>query len=111
MNELKDAIFSLKINKSSGYDDISFNVLKKCFSSLREPLKYLHNLSIEKAIFSDDLKIAKVTPIYKADHKSNLCSYLLQGNICASLLFKTSRTNNIQSFVSRGGFRAGGGRG
>ena len=28
MNELKDAFFSLKINKSPGYDDISFNVLK-----------------------------------------------------------------------------------
>ena len=29
MNELKDAFFSLKINESPGYDDISFNVVKK----------------------------------------------------------------------------------
>ena len=58
MNELKDAFFSLKINKSPGYDDISFYVLKKCFSSLCEPLKYLFNLSFEKGIFQDDLKIA-----------------------------------------------------
>ena len=29
MNEFKDPFFSLKINKSPGYDDISFNVLKK----------------------------------------------------------------------------------
>ena len=29
----KDAFFSLKINKSSGYDDISFNVVKKMFWS------------------------------------------------------------------------------
>ena len=43
MDEL-DAFFSLKINKSSGHDDISFNVLKMCFSSLFEPLKYLFNL-------------------------------------------------------------------
>ena len=63
MNELKDAFFSLKINKSPGYDDISFNVAKKCFSSLCKPLKYLLNLSIKKGIFPDDLKIAKVTPI------------------------------------------------
>ena len=63
MNELKDAFFSLKINKSPGYDDISFNVVKKCFSSLCKPLKYLLNLSIKKGIFPDDLKIAKVTPI------------------------------------------------
>ena len=29
MNELKDAIFSLKINKSASYDNISFDVLKR----------------------------------------------------------------------------------
>ena len=75
INELKDAFFSLKINKSPGYDDISFNVLKKCFSSLCEPLKYLFNLSIEKGIFPDDIKIAKVTSIYKADDKSDLSNY------------------------------------
>ena len=75
MNELKDAFFSLKINKSPGYDDISFNVVKKCFSSLCEPLKYLFNLSIEKGILPDDLKIAKVTPIYKAEDKSDLSYY------------------------------------
>ena len=75
MNELKDAFFSLKINKSPGYDDISSNVLKKCFSSLCEPLKCLFNLSLEKGNFCDDLKIAKVTPIYKADKKSDLSNY------------------------------------
>ena len=72
MNELKGVFFSMKINKSPGYDDISFNVLKKCFSSLCELLKYLFNLSIEKGIFLDDLKITKGTPNYKADDKSDL---------------------------------------
>ena len=47
MNELKDAFFPLKINKSPDYGDIRFNVLKKCFSSLYEPLKYLF-LSINR---------------------------------------------------------------
>ena len=63
MNELKDAFLSLKINKSLRYDDVSLNVLKKYFKSLLETLKYLFTLSIENGIFSDDLKIAKVTPI------------------------------------------------
>ena len=66
--ELKDAFFSLKINKSPGHDEVSFNVIKKCFGELCEPLKYLFNLSIVKGIFPDDLKIAKVTVIYKADN-------------------------------------------
>ena len=31
INELKDAFLSLKINKSSGHDGVSFNVIRKCF--------------------------------------------------------------------------------
>ena len=44
VNELKDAFFSLKINKSTGYDDISFNVVKKCFGVLHKPLLHIFNL-------------------------------------------------------------------
>ena len=39
MKELKDPLFYLRISKSPSYDGI-----KKCFSSLCEPLKYLFNL-------------------------------------------------------------------
>ena len=38
--ELKYASFSLKINKSSAVDDVSFNIIKKCFVVLCEPLIY-----------------------------------------------------------------------
>ena len=61
--ELKDAFFSFKINKSPGHNGLSFNVIKKCFGELCEPLKYLFSLSTDKGIFPDDLQIAKVTPI------------------------------------------------
>ena len=74
-NELNNAFFSLKINKSPSHDGVSFNVIKKCFGKLREPLKCLFNLSIVNGIFPDDLKIAKVTPIYKADNSSNVSNY------------------------------------
>ena len=40
INELKEAFFSLKTCKSPGYDEISSNVIIKCFSELNEPLKY-----------------------------------------------------------------------
>ena len=75
MNELKDAFYSLESNKSPGYDDISYNVIKKCFESLCESLKYLFNLSIEKGTFPDDLKIARVTPIYKSEDSSDVSNY------------------------------------
>ena len=51
LNQIKHAFYSLKSNKSPGYNDNSYNVIKKCFGSLCEPLKYLFNLSIGKGIF------------------------------------------------------------
>ena len=66
IRELKETFFSLKVNKSSGVDVISFDIIKKCFGVFCEPLIYLFQLSIEKGVFPDDLKISRVTPIYKA---------------------------------------------
>ena len=43
INELKEAFFSLKNNKSPGYDDINFNVVNKCFGEII--------LSLESDIF------------------------------------------------------------
>ena len=101
MNELKDAFFSLKINKSPGYDDIGFNVVKKCFSSLCEPLKYLFNLSIEKGIFPDDLKIAKVIPIYKADDKSDLSNYRpISVLSCFSKILERIMCNRLYQYLT-----------
>ena len=42
---------------------------------MREPLKYLFNLSIEKDVFPDDLKIARVTPIYMGEDSSDVSNY------------------------------------
>ena len=75
INEVKEAFFSLKINKSPGYDEISFNVIKNCFSELNMPLKYLFEMSLESGIFPDKLKIARVIPLYKAGDPANISNY------------------------------------
>ena len=73
--ELKDPFFKYKTNKSSGYDDISFNVIRNCFGALLKPLIHIFNLSVEKGIFPDDLKIARVIPIFKAGDESEIGNY------------------------------------
>ena len=75
INEVKEAFFSLKINKSPGYDEIDFNVIKSCFSELNMPLKYLFDMSLVSGIFPDKLKIARVIPLYKAGDPANISSY------------------------------------
>ena len=64
--------FSHKLNKSPGYEEISFNVVKKYFSGLYESLKHIFNLSIETRVFPDKLKIAFMSPEYKADDSCDL---------------------------------------
>ena len=75
INELKDAFFPLKLNKSAGYDEISFNVIKNCFGELCDPLKYIFNLSFEKSIFPDRMKIAKVTSVFKGGDSADQYLY------------------------------------
>ena len=41
---MKDAFSSWKINKSSGYNKTSFNVVKKCFGELYDPLEFIFEL-------------------------------------------------------------------
>ena len=45
ISELKEAFFSLKTNKSPGYDEISSNAIKNSFSELNDSLKYLFEKS------------------------------------------------------------------
>ena len=74
VNELKDAFFSLKINKSQGYDDISFNVVKKCFGVLYKPLVHIFNFLLKLGFFQMNLKL-RVTPIFKGGLNWNLRNY------------------------------------
>ena len=75
VNELKDTFFSAKTNKCPGQDQINFNEIRSCFGELCEPLQYLFNLSFGKSIFSGDLKVTKVTPIFKVDSNTELSNY------------------------------------
>ena len=59
-------INSLK-NSAPGYDDIPTSIMKKCINEYIAPLTYLLNISNKQGIFLDELKIAKVFPIFKSN--------------------------------------------
>ena len=42
INELKDAFYSLKTNKSPRYDNISSNIMKQCFGILKSILNLVY---------------------------------------------------------------------
>ena len=57
INELKDIFYSLKMNKSIGADEISFNVIKNCFGELIDILTFVFHISLQIGIFLDPLNI------------------------------------------------------
>ena len=67
--------FSLKTNKSSGADEINFNVIKHYFGELCGPLKYLFDLSLQSWVFPDLIKITIVSPISKTGDTANISNY------------------------------------
>ena len=75
INELKHDFFSLKMNNSTSADEISFNVIKNCFGKLSDILRYVLNLSLQTSIFPYNLKIAKVTSVFKTDDLKEISNY------------------------------------
>ena len=74
INKLKAPLFSLKINKKSGVDDVSFIINKKMLWGAMRTLNLLNlfQLSLVKGVFPDKLKMAKVTLIHKACDSSDI---------------------------------------
>jgi hypothetical protein len=58
-------IIKLLKNASSGSDGIHAKILKETYHSYLSPLVYVLNLSLSHGIFPDQMKFARITPIFK----------------------------------------------
>ena len=63
--ELNEEFNSLKANKSPGFNDISPKVVKHCHEDIFNPIKHVFSLSLKQGIFPENMKIARVSPIFK----------------------------------------------
>ena len=73
--EISKEIRMLKPNKSPGPDDITNTILVSTEATIVKPLTHIFNLSIQKGIFPNLLKIAKVSPKFKKDDRSQPSNY------------------------------------
>ena len=73
--ELNEVLNNLKANKSPGFDDISSTIFKRCRENIFNLIKHVFSLSLKQGIFPENLKIARVPPIFKKDEKFLFTNY------------------------------------
>lgn len=71
-NEIREIISDLKNGKAS---DIPISVVKFINDTIAPTLTVLYNKCMTEGVFPDDLKIGKITPIYKKGNPENLQNY------------------------------------
>ena len=65
LKEFQTVYKSLKRNKASGIDNMSCNIVLDFFEELKTPLLYICRASLTEGAFPDEMKITKVSPIFK----------------------------------------------
>ena len=73
--EVLKALCNLKLGKSVGIDGISTEILRSCYDVIVPILVSLINKSIDEGLFTEPLKIAEVTQLYKSGKKTNTDNY------------------------------------
>ena len=60
---------------SPGWDDINSKAVKSTYHFYIAPLTYLINLTLAQGVFSKELKITKVIPVYKSGDCKTINNY------------------------------------
>ena len=75
IEEFKKAFDSLEINKACGFDDINPNMVKISYDELKMPLFHICKISLKVGTFPDEMKIAKIKPLFKAGERDIISNY------------------------------------
>ena len=74
-DEFDEAFKALKSNKSPGSDGLHVNIIKVAYSLIKQPFMKISDSLLSLGIFTDSMKIAKVTPGFKAGKKELVSNY------------------------------------
>ena len=68
-DEFEEAFKSLKRNRAPGHDGLDVNIITSVYELIKKPLLKIFNESLNLSTFPENMKIAKVTPIFKSGKK------------------------------------------
>lgn len=74
-NEIIDVVRKCKNKTSTDYNDVDMKTVKWVIDGISKPLTHIFNLSFQTGQFPDQMKIAKVIPLYKTGDKHHFTNY------------------------------------
>ena len=74
-NELSEISNAFRPGKAAGHDRIPISIVKQSIQIIADPLGHIINLSITHGIVPDQMKIARVIPLFKAGDRSLFTNY------------------------------------
>jgi hypothetical protein len=100
--EVLQVTSKLKTKTSAGYDEIPDMIVKQCIQFIKKPLTFIFNLSLSSGIFPDQMKIAKVRPIFKKGQKQNIANYRPISILSVfSKILETLMYNRVENFLHK----------
>ena len=73
--EITEIVKICKNKKSTGNDNIDMSIIKHVISHIVKPLTHICNISFRNGTFPDQMKVAKVIPIFKVNDKQVFTNY------------------------------------
>jgi hypothetical protein len=101
VGQVAAAIRDIPSKKASGLDKIPCNVIKGVAGIISESLSIIFNKSLISGIFPDDIKSARVAPIFKSGERSDANNYRpisvlsVLAKIFEKIVFKLNNFMNI----------------
>jgi hypothetical protein len=93
----------LKTKLSTGIDELPDMIVKQCIQTIKKPLTFIFNLSLRSGIFPNQMKTAKVRPLFqKGQKQKNIANYRRISIL--SVFFKILETlmyNRVANFLNK----------
>ena len=74
-DEFEEVFKSLRSNEAPGHDGLHVNIIKSVYELIKKPPLKIFKKSTNLGIFPENMKIAKVTPIFKSGKTELLTNY------------------------------------
>ena len=102
VEQVKSVILNLSSSNSAGHDHITNNILKHVVDFISIPLTHIINLSFSNGSFPNELKIAKIIPIFKSGDKKHFSNYRPISVLSSiSKIFERLAYNRLIKFITK----------